>query len=235
MWQIKSPSSWGEGKAKTNHLPKVEGRLVPVLVLEMEFLSPEGWHYLFIKCMIWKSSFPSSRRFCRRQLKGSANAAVWSHRFRFLPEYMNLVMVKWLRFSDFVLSWLFSPKIVNNSSVTVKAANENGIKHIHVLRKFLFLHPDRRQANIFAADTAYVGYKRETVVPPMLLHVSSEWSRSFGGARAQGSGGSTQEGAGPGQPGLRRCRGAGEGAAADRISTCLKCTWRTNCLFKKEF
>lgn len=110
MWQIKSFSSWGEGKAKTNHLPKLEGRLVPVLVLEMEFLSPEGWHYLFIKCMIWKCSFPSSRRFCRRQLKGSANAAAWSHCFRFLPKHMNSVMLKWLRFSYFVLSWLFFPK-----------------------------------------------------------------------------------------------------------------------------
>lgn len=28
----------------------------------------------------------------------------------FLPEYINLAMVKWLKFSYFVLGWLFSPK-----------------------------------------------------------------------------------------------------------------------------
>lgn len=55
---------------------------------------------------------------------------------RFLPEYVNLVMVKWLRFSYFVLSWLFSPMNLNYSKLTVKAVNENGMKYIHVLVKF---------------------------------------------------------------------------------------------------
>lgn len=59
---------------------------------------------------------------------------------RFLPEYINLVMVKWLRFSYFVLSWLFSPMNFNYSWVTVKAVNENGIKYIHVLGRF-FANP----------------------------------------------------------------------------------------------
>lgn len=44
---------------------------------------------------------------------------------RFLPECINLVTVKWLRFSYFVLSWLFSSMNFSYSWVTVKAVNED--------------------------------------------------------------------------------------------------------------
>lgn len=141
----------------------------------------------------------------------------------FLPGYMNLGMVKWLRFSYFVLSWLFSPKIANNISVTVKAENENGIKYIHVLGKFLFLHTYKCQANIFAADTKYFEYKTETVVSPILLQVSSEWNWNFCGPPCIGAAWRVQIW-------VLWCCWAGEGAATGRISTCLKCTRRTNCL-----
>lgn len=98
---------------------------------------------------------------------------------RFLPKPVNSGMVKWLRFGYSALSWLFPPKIINNSLVTVKAETENGIKYIHILGKFLFLHTYRRQANFFTEDITNFGDKMKKVASPRLLQASNEWNWSF--------------------------------------------------------
>lgn len=72
-------------KSKNNPSPQSGRTLSPCPCARDGILVSRGMALFIYQATIWKCSFPSSRGFCVRQLKGSAKAAGWGHCLQISP------------------------------------------------------------------------------------------------------------------------------------------------------